>query len=185
MVNMVWLVGWSARRLRRQHTSDSLIISLVRTNTSLTCSSEQSRSPSQSRQSPKLFLKSSGLGLPQPLTRRRLCPPPPPPVLGRGAHPLAREGLGESQFRRGDIHCGTLYINVLCVVTIKEISEEKKGYTSSLNVCPANQLRNSVVVTGEGGRRKDLCRRRHTVYSTVVLYDWNLAGKMPPLPAGR
>jgi hypothetical protein len=40
--------------------------------------------------------------------------PPPPPVLGGGAHSLAREGLGESQFRRGDIHCGTLYIYVLC-----------------------------------------------------------------------
>ncbi len=37
-------------------------------------------------------------------------PPPPPPVLGGGAHSLAREGLGESQFRRGDIHCGTLYL---------------------------------------------------------------------------
>jgi hypothetical protein len=42
--------------------------------------------------------------------------PPPPPVLGGGAHSLAREGLRESQFRRGDIHCGTLYIFVLCVV---------------------------------------------------------------------
>jgi hypothetical protein len=31
----------------------------------------------QSRQSAKLFLKSSELGLPQPLTRRRVCPPPP------------------------------------------------------------------------------------------------------------
>ncbi len=38
------------------------------------------------------------------------CTPPPPPVLGEGTHSLAREGLGESQFRRGDIHCGTLYI---------------------------------------------------------------------------
>ncbi len=36
-----------------------------------------------------------------------------PPVLGRGAHSLARERLGESQFRRGDIHCG---IYVLCVL---------------------------------------------------------------------
>jgi hypothetical protein len=36
----------------------------------------------------------------------------PPPVLGGGAHSLAREGLGESQFRRGDIHCGTLTILV-------------------------------------------------------------------------
>jgi hypothetical protein len=30
----------------------------------------------QSRKSAKLFLKSSELGLPQPLTRRRVCPPP-------------------------------------------------------------------------------------------------------------
>jgi hypothetical protein len=34
--------------------------------------------------------------------------------MGGGTHSLAREGLGESQFRRGDIHCGTLYIYVLC-----------------------------------------------------------------------
>jgi hypothetical protein len=49
------------------------------------------------------------------------CPNPspagecaPPPVLGGGAHLLAREGLGESKFRRGDIHRGTLYMYVLC-----------------------------------------------------------------------
>jgi hypothetical protein len=42
------------------------------------------------------------------------CAHPPHPVLGGGAHSLAREGLGESQFRRGDVHCGTLYIYVLC-----------------------------------------------------------------------
>jgi hypothetical protein len=47
----------------------------------------------QSRQSANLFLKSSELGLPQPLTRRR--------VLGGGASSLAREGLGESQFDEG------------------------------------------------------------------------------------
>jgi hypothetical protein len=47
-------------------------------------------------------------------------PPPPPPVLGGGAHSLAREGLGESQIRRGDIHCGTLYIYVLLGVTAME-----------------------------------------------------------------
>jgi len=46
-------------------------------------------------------------------------PPPagecaPLPVLGERTHSLAREGLGESQFRRGDIHCGTLYIYVVC-----------------------------------------------------------------------
>ncbi len=59
-------------------------------------------------QSAKPFLQSSELGLPQPLTRRRVCPPPP--LLGGRAHSLAREGLGDSQFRRVDIHCGTLYI---------------------------------------------------------------------------
>jgi hypothetical protein len=40
--------------------------------------------------------------------------PHPTPALGGGAHSLAREGLGEPQFRRGEIHCGTLYIYVLC-----------------------------------------------------------------------
>ncbi len=33
-------------------------------------------------------------------------------VPGGGAHSLARERVRESQFRRGDIHCGTLYIYV-------------------------------------------------------------------------
>ncbi len=69
----------------------------------------------QGRQSAKPFLQSSELGLSQPLTSRRVCTPPPPPlILGGEAHSLAREGLGESQSRRGDIHCGTLYMNVLC-----------------------------------------------------------------------
>ncbi len=41
---------------------------------------------------------------------------PPPRVWGEGHTRWreAREGLGESQFRRGDVHCGTLYIYVLC-----------------------------------------------------------------------
>jgi hypothetical protein len=51
---------------------------------------------------------------PSPVTE--CATPPPHPVLGGGAHSLAREGLGESQFRRGDIHCGTLYIYALCVL---------------------------------------------------------------------
>jgi hypothetical protein len=45
-------------------------------------------------------------------------PHPPPLVPGVGAHSLAREGVGESQFRRGDIHCGTFYIYVLCVLGV-------------------------------------------------------------------
>ncbi len=69
----------------------------------------------QSRQSAKLILKSSELGLPQTLSRRRVCPPPLDPR--GGAHSLAREGVGESQYRRGDINCGTLYICTLCCRT--------------------------------------------------------------------
>ncbi len=38
-------------------------------------------------------------------------------VLGGGEHSLAREGVGESQFRRGEIHCGTLYLYVICGLT--------------------------------------------------------------------
>jgi len=45
---------------------------------------------------------------PTPLTRRLVSPPPF--GSGEGAHSLAREGLGESQFRRGYLHCGTLYL---------------------------------------------------------------------------
>ncbi len=56
---------------------------------------------SQSRQSAKLFLKSSKLGLPQPLTRRQVCPPHPPILVG-GVHSLAREGLGESQLYKNN-----------------------------------------------------------------------------------
>ncbi len=46
----------------------------------------------QSRQSARLFLQSSELGLPQPLTRRRVCPP----LLvggGGGGNSLAGEGV--------------------------------------------------------------------------------------------
>jgi hypothetical protein len=53
----------------------------------------------------------------------------PPPVLGGGAHLLEREGLGEPQFRRGDIHSGTLYIQymyfVCGTVPIRETEREK------------------------------------------------------------
>ncbi len=58
---------------------------------------------------------------PQPLTPRRV-PPPPPLVQGGGAHSLAGEGVGWSQFRRGDRHCGTLGIYVLCEVLYCKIN---------------------------------------------------------------
>jgi hypothetical protein len=61
----------------------------------------------QSRQSAKLFFQLSELGLPHPLSRRRVCHPSF--GSGGGAQSLAREGVGiDSQFRRGDVHCGTL-----------------------------------------------------------------------------
>ena len=41
---------------------------------------------------------------------RRVCPLPLVAGGGGGAYSLAGEGAGESQFRRGDIHCGTLWV---------------------------------------------------------------------------
>ncbi len=72
----------------------------------------------QSRQSAKPFLQSRELGLLQVgsnHTPSGKCASPPPPLARRGAHWLPRKGVGESQFRRGDIQCGTLYLYVLCV----------------------------------------------------------------------
>jgi hypothetical protein len=60
------------------------------------------------QKSAKLLLQSSELGLRPNTSPAGECPPPT--VLVGGAHSLAREGLGESQFRRGGIPCGTLYI---------------------------------------------------------------------------
>ncbi len=68
----------------------------------------------QSIQSAKLFLQSSELGFPHPLTRSRVCPSPPL-VPGGGAHSLAGEGVGESQFRRGT-YTVVLFNHVLCAL---------------------------------------------------------------------
>ncbi len=68
----------------------------------------------QSRQSAKLFSSRRNWDSPNPSSAGECAPPPLVP--GGGAHSLARKGVGESQFRRGDIHCGTLYIYVLCGV---------------------------------------------------------------------
>jgi hypothetical protein len=42
------------------------------------------------------------------------CAPPPPLVPGGRAHSLAAKKAEESQFRRRDIYCGTLYIYAFC-----------------------------------------------------------------------
>jgi hypothetical protein len=49
-----------------------------------------------------------GIGTPPPLKQQASVPPT---LYYRGrAHSLAAKGVGESQFQRGDIHCGALYI---------------------------------------------------------------------------
>ncbi len=55
-----------------------------------------------------VYVPLSELGLSHPLSRQRVCPSPG--TKGGGAHSLAAKGVGESQFQRGDIHCGALYI---------------------------------------------------------------------------
>ncbi len=60
---------------------------------------------SQSRQSSKLFLKPTELGLPQPLTRRR---------ARGGVQPLAREGGG------GQTLWFSLYISTLCLKALTD-----------------------------------------------------------------
>ncbi len=69
----------------------------------------------QSRQSAKLFSSRRNWDSPNPTPHPQASVHLPPSLVpGGGAHSQAREGVGEFQFRRGDIHCGTLYIYVLC-----------------------------------------------------------------------
>jgi hypothetical protein len=68
----------------------------------------------RSRQSAKLFLQSSELGTPHPHPQVSL--PSPPLVPGWATHSLPGKGW---EFRRGDRHCGTLGIYVLCAFMIE------------------------------------------------------------------
>jgi hypothetical protein len=71
----------------------------------------------QSRQSAKLFLQSSELGLPHPLTHRGSL------VQGGGGGYTLACGRGGAQFRRGDRHCDTLGTNCIhFVVHFKSLS---------------------------------------------------------------
>jgi hypothetical protein len=65
----------------------------------------------------RLFLQSSELGPSHPLIRKRVRLPPHFD-LGGGTHSLAGEGVGESQFGRGDRHLRTLGIYVLCGIRV-------------------------------------------------------------------
>jgi hypothetical protein len=63
---------------------------------------------SQSRQSAKRFSSRWNWDFPTPLAASECALPPGP--KGGGAHSPVAKGVGESQFQRGDIHCGALYI---------------------------------------------------------------------------
>ncbi len=70
----------------------------------------------QSRQSARIFLQSSELGTPHPLTRRRVCPPPPYFVPWGGGDTLAcgrgdGEG-GSNSYEETDTVVSIIY--VLC-----------------------------------------------------------------------
>jgi hypothetical protein len=67
-----------------------------------------------SRQSAKPFLKSSELGLPQPLTRRRVCPPPP--GSGGEGHTRWRESGWESSNYNVGTYTVVLFINTYFVI---------------------------------------------------------------------
>jgi hypothetical protein len=57
---------------------------------------------------------------------------------GRGTHAGERGGGRESPFRRGDIHCGTLYIYVLC--GIDSTQEELLITVGCTMYIPSNNL---------------------------------------------
>ncbi len=73
----------------------------------------------------------------------------PPYVPGGAAHSLARKGLGESRFRRGDIHCGIVYTYIYFMIVIG--GGGSKGFVRSAYVAQANERAARVRVrVGEG-----------------------------------
>ncbi len=83
----------------------------------------------QSRESSRLFL----------LVRIRTPTPSPvgecvpSPLWFRSTHSLAGEGVGGSQFGRGDRHCGTLCIYVLSIWNFRKVVF--KYFTQNLLAC--------------------------------------------------
>jgi hypothetical protein len=68
----------------------------------------------QRRQSAKLFIQSSELGLPYPLTRRRVWPPSPFGSEGRGTLAGGRKGRGSPNSDEG-IYTVVIFINMYFV----------------------------------------------------------------------
>ncbi len=109
---------------------------------------------SQSRQGvlTRLFLQSSELGLPHPLTPWRVCPLPL--WFRGGTHSLGREGVGGSQFGRRNWRYGTLGICVLCAVhcwiPIWLCWDKVNNWTWFISIPhPPNLLMNITVYSGE------------------------------------
>jgi hypothetical protein len=74
------------------------------------------------------FLSSRpNLDSPTPSPAGVCVPHPYPLVQGGGTHTLAGEGVGESKFRRGDRHCATLGIYVLCALNRAKHTLSSKG----------------------------------------------------------
>jgi hypothetical protein len=106
----------------------------------------------QSRQSTKLSLQSSELG--HTLTRMRVCFPLPFGSGGR-AYSLAGEGMGGgSQFQRGDGHCGTLGIYVLCV-SIVYTSEHQPPDCPSFGTIASLSISSFFLLTMEEEKYRD------------------------------
>jgi hypothetical protein len=107
---------WEKVEIRSEHSCTVCVhpIYTVGPNSLNNPASQYKSAHPQSRQSAKLFLQSSELRLPQPLTRRRVYPPPPR-VLGRRGTLAGERWVGKVPIptRRGHTLV-VRYIYVLC-----------------------------------------------------------------------
>jgi hypothetical protein len=116
-------------------------------------------------------------------TQQASVPHPPPPPLwfegGGRAHSLAGEGMGESQFRRRDIHCGILCTFVTAGAPVAGVTgwKENNRTTCGLVVESADQMDHvgDVIQILELKRRHILLSsqlRTHQQFSKMFLHDF-------------
>ncbi len=87
--------------------------------------------------SARLFIQAFELGSPPPPHPQASMPTPL--VGGGGAHSLPGEGVEGSQFRRGDQHCSTLGIDVICankVPSLKDTSHNSPAQNDPIILGP-------------------------------------------------
>jgi hypothetical protein len=106
----------------------------------------------QSRQSAKLFLQSSVLGLPQPLTRRRVCPLPPVSG-GRGIHPGER-GVGRVPIPTRGHMWYSLYKRTLCFRPSLHIACELPPTETHGGLCHTGTANGTIVIEKSKGNQK-------------------------------